>query len=529
MFVPLTPLEFRQRAVNYFHDRTGVVDGDKRFTYGEFDDRVNKLANALQVLGVEPGKVVSFVNFNTHHLLEAYFAVPQVGGILNPINLRLAPSEIGFILNHAQADVLFFHHAFLPMIEKLRPHLPRVRHYVIIESPEPPVWAHCYEGILAEASSAYEVDLNSIDENAVAEIFYTSGTTGNPKGVELTHRTLYLHALNAIAALKLDDSDALVHIVPLFHINGWGTPQFLTAVGGKHVMLRKIDPGLILQLTQDEKVTRLFGVPAVFNAMINYPGVEKYDLSTLREIVIGGAPAPESLLHTLEDKFHVRAFSGYGLTETTPIITLAYPKHDLEKTEELRRHYQSRTGLPIVGVRLRVVHENGEDVRPDGQDIGEIIVRSNVVMNGYLHNPEATKEAIVDGWFHTGDMAVLDDEGYVLIVDRKKDIIISGGENISSAEVENAIYSHPAVFECAVVAAPDEQWGEVPAAIVVLKPGMTLTAEELIGYLRERIAHFKVPKIVEFRTELPKGGTGKILKRELREPFWEGYEKRVHG
>ncbi len=529
MLVPLTPLEFRQRAVAYYSDRVGIVDGDKRFTYGEFDERVNKLANALQVLGVELGKTVSFIDFNTYHLLEAYFAVPQVGAILNPINIRLAPSEIGFILNHAQTDVLFFHYAFLPMVEKLRSHLPKVRHYVVIESPEPPTWAHCYEGLLAEAPGSYTVDLDSIDENAVAEIFYTSGTTGNPKGVELTHRTLYLHALNAIAGLKLDDHDALVHIVPLFHINGWGTPQFLTAVGGKHVMLRKIDPGLILQLTQDERVTRLFGVPAVFNAIISYPDFDKYDLSSLEEVIIGGAPSPEPLLQALEDKLGVTALSGYGLTETTPILTLAYPKHYLQDTEEQRRYYQSRTGLPIVGIRLRVVDANENDVKPDGKEIGEIVVRSNVVMKGYLHNPGATKEAIVNGWFHTGDMAVVDKEGYVLIVDRKKDIIISGGENISSAEVENVIYSHPAVFECAVVSAPDEQWGEVPVAIVVLKPGVSLTAEELMAYLRDRIAHFKVPKIVEFRSELPKGGTGKILKRELREPFWEGYEKRVHG
>ncbi len=530
MFVPLTPLEFRERAVKYYGKKVGVVDVPKRFTYLEFDERINRQANALKLLGVRPGDVVSYVNLNTHHLLEAYYAVPQIGAILNPINIRLAPAEIAYILNHAGTKVLVFHSMFLPLVEKLREQVPGVQHYIIIEpNGEWPEWAHEFEALLSEASPDYDVDLDAIDENTVCELFYTSGTTGPPKGVTLTHRTLYLHALNAIGALSLRDTDTLLHIVPLFHVNGWGTPQFLTAVGGKHVMLRKVDPTLILQLAQDEKVTRLFGVPTVFNAMVNHPDVKKYDLSHLKEIIIGGAPAPAALLAKLEDLFGVKAFSGYGLTETSPILTLAYVKDYLDTDVETRRYYEARTGIPVVGVRLRVVDNEGRDVAWNNQDIGEIIVRSNVVMEGYLKDPDATAEAIKDGWFHTGDMAVVDEEGYVLIVDRKKDIIISGGENISSVEVENALYAHPAVYECAVIGVPDEKWGEVPLALVVLKPGMSATEEELIQFLRDRIAHYKVPKRIEFRSELPKGGTGKILKRELREPYWRGYEKRVHG
>ncbi len=530
MFVPLTPLEFRQRAVTYYGKKEGVVDVPKRFTYLEFDERINRQANALKLLGVRPGDVVSYFNLNTHHLLEAYYAVPQIGAILNPINVRLAPSEVAYILNHAGTKVLIFHSLFLPLIESLRPQVPGIQHYVIIEPGESwPDWAHEFEGLLAEADPHADVDLDAIDENAVAELFYTSGTTGRPKGVTLTHRTLYLHALNAIGALSLRDTDTLLHIVPLFHVNGWGTPQFLTAVGGKHVMLRKVDPTLILQLTQEEKVTRLFGVPTVFNAMVNHPDVHQYHLDNLREVIIGGAPAPAALLSKLEDIFGVRAFSGYGLTETSPILTLAYPKDYLDTDADTRRRYQARTGIPILGVRLRVVDNEGKDVAWNNQEVGEIVVRSNVVLKEYLKDPDATTETIVDGWFHTGDMATVDEEGYVLIVDRKKDIIISGGENISSVEVENALYAHPSVYECAVIGVPDEQWGEVPLALVVLKPGMQATEEELIQFLREHIAHYKVPKHIEFRSELPKGGTGKILKRALREPYWRGYEKRVHG
>ena len=528
MNVPLTPLEFRQRAATLFGSKIGVVDGQKRFTYGEYDQRINRFANALTHLGIGQGDVVSFITYNSHQLLEAYYAVPQIEGVLNPVNIRLTHHEIEYILNHAEARVLCFHQDFLPMVETMRDKLPRVNHYIILEPGDKPNWTFEYEALLEEASPDAEIDLDGVDEDAVVELFYTSGTTGTPKGVAITNRTIYIHTLSAILGFRVGDEDTLLHVVPLFHVNGWGTPQFLTAVGGKHVMLRKVDFGKMLRLIEGEKVTKILGVPTIFNGLLHHPELKKYDLSSLEEFVIGGAPSPLSLIEAIESEIGCRAYVGYGLTETTPFITIARPKHHLKRDRVTQQSYQVKTGLPNVGVRLRVVDADGSDVPPDEKSVGEIVVRGNHVMHGYLKDQEATDAVIVDGWFHTGDMAVVDEEGYITIVDRKKDIIISGGENISSVEIEKVIQNHPAVFEAVVIGVPHEKWGEVPKALVVLKPGAIATEDEIISFAREHLTHYKAPKSVEFRDEIPKGGTGKILKRELREPYWESFDKRIN-
>jgi fatty-acyl-CoA synthase len=527
MFVPLTPLEFRQRAVAYFRNKIGIVDGELRFTYGEFDQRINRFANGLKGLGVDEGDVVSYITYNSHQLLEAYYAVPQIAGVLNPINIRLSHQEISYILNHAECKVLCFHADFLPLVERIREELKTVKHYLILEPQNIPGWAVDYEDLLKKNSPQADIDLDSIDENAVVELFYTSGTTGPSKGVAVTNRTLYIHTLTAIIGFDVSDRDVLLHVVPLFHVNGWGTPQFLTAVGGRHVMLRKVDFGEMLRLIEEEKVTKLLGVPTIFNGLLQHPELNKFDLSSLEEVVIGGAPSPLSLIEELESKIGCRAYVGYGLTETTPFITIARPKDYLQENDTTRQSYQVKTGLPLVGVRIRVVDENGKDVPPDEKSIGEIIVRGNQVMKGYLKDQESTDAVIADGWFHTGDMGVIDEEGYYTIVDRKKDIIISGGENISSVEVEKVIQNHPSVFEVVVIGVPDEEWGEVPKALIVLKPGKTATQEEIITHVRKHLAGYKAPKSVEFWDEFPKGGTGKILKRDIRAPFWEGRQKKI--
>lgn len=528
MNVPLNPLEFRQRAVSLFGQKVGVVDGLLRFTYQEYGERVNKFANALQKLDIKKGEVVSFLTYNSHQLLESYYAVPQIGAVLNPINIRLSPSEIEYIINHAETRVLCFHKDFYPCIEAIRENLTEVKHFIIIESEEVVDWALPFENLLEEASPEAEINLDDIDENAVVELFYTSGTTGQQKGVAITNRSLYIHTLTAIPGFQVTDKDTLLHVVPLFHVNGWGTPQFLTAVGGKHVMLRKIDFGEILRLIEAERVTKLLGVPTIFNGMLQHPDLNKYDLSSLKEVIIGGAPSPYALIEALEEKIGCRAYVGYGLTETSPFITIARPKKHLKSDTNSRRALQTKTGLPLVGVRIRVVDDKGDDVAPDEKSIGEIIVRGNQVMDGYLKDREATESVIVNGWLHTGDMGVVDSEGYITIVDRKKDIIISGGENISSVEVEKVIQNHPGVFEVVVIGIPDEKWGEVSKALVVLKPGEKATEEELIEFVRSHLAHYKAPKSVEFYKEFPKGGTGKILKRNLREPYWEKYEKKIN-
>jgi fatty-acyl-CoA synthase len=293
-------------------------------------------------------------------------------------------------------------------------------------------------------------------------------------------------------------------------------------------MLRKVDFGEMLRLIEQERVTKILGVPTIFNGLLHHPDLKKYDLSSLQEVVIGGAPSPLSLIEAIEAELDCRAYGGYGLTETTPFITIARPKHHLEKDRLTQQAIQVKTGLPNVGVRMRVVDADGNDVPPDDKSMGEIVVRGNHVMHGYLKDQEATDEVVVDGWFHTGDMAVVDNEGYITIVDRKKDIIISGGENISSVEVEKVILDHPAVFETVVIGVPHGKWGEVPKALVVLKPAAVATEEEIISFVREHLAHYKAPKSIEFTDEFPKGGTGKILKRELREPYWESFDKRIH-
>ncbi len=447
MNVPLNPQEFRQRAVKLYGRKIGIVDGDLRFTYQEFDKRVNRFANCLIKLGLRKEEVVSFLTYNSHQLLESYYAVPQVGAILNPINFRLSPLEITYILNHAETRVLCFHKDFYPLVKTIRANLSHVEHFIVLESKETLEWAHHYETLLEECSPESEIDLDNIDEDAVVELFYTSGTTGQLKGVAITNRSLYIHTLTAIAGFQATDRDNLLHVVPLFHVNGWGTPQFLTAVGGRHVMLRKVDFEEMLRLIEVEKITKILGVPTIFNGLLQHPSLADYDLSSLEECVLGGAPSPLSLIEEIEKVLGCRAYVGYGLTETSPFIVIARPKDYLLDESTTRQSYQAKTGLPLVGVRIRVVDDQDVDVPADEKTIGEIIVRGNQVMDGYFKDQEATDEVIVDGWLHTGDMAVVDDEGYITIVDRKKDIIISGGENISSVEVEKVIQDHPAVLK----------------------------------------------------------------------------------
>lgn len=527
MFVPLIPLEFRDRAEKLFGGKIGVIDGEKQFTYTQFAERTHRLANALRNLGLQKSDRVSFLISNTHQLLEAYFGVLEAGCILNPINIRLSAAEIGYILNHSGSRALFFHADFQPLVAKLKGSLPAIDFFVSVEGEQGDIAGYEYEALLASASAEYHAP--TLDENDIAELFYTSGTTGKPKGAAITHRALYLHAFNVAIGMRFSDEDVVLHIVPLFHVNGWGTPQFVTMIGGTHVMLRKVDPALLLDAIQRHRITRLFGVPTVFNILLSHPTFEQYDLSSLRAINLGGAPAAPTLVKAIQERFKCNCFVGYGLTETSPILTCAWHKAHLADDPPAQKIMrESKTGYPLPGIRLRVVNGEGKDVAPDGEEMGEIIVQSNTVMEGYFCDPAATAQALREGWFHTGDMATMDEEGYVLIRDRSKDIIISGGENISSVEIENCLYAYPKVFECAVIAVPDEKWGEVAKAIIVLKPGVSATTAEIDAHCRAQLAHYKVPKSIEFRDTLPKGGTGKILKSTLREAYWHGRTARVN-
>jgi fatty-acyl-CoA synthase len=523
MRVPLSVLEFRDRAAAFFGEVEAIVDGDRRFTYAQYAERTHRLANALRQMGIRPGDRVSFMSYNSHQLLEGYYGVLEAGAVLNPLNIRLAPAEIGYIVGHAGSSAVFYHADFEPMVTALRPSLPAELRWMRMEGPDDE-----YEAFLADAPATY--DPPEVDEDAMAELFYTSGTTGRPKGVVLTHRNLHLHAIYAALVLRMTDADTILHVVPLFHVNGWGAPHWMTMVGGRHVMLRKFDPGTLLKLVAAERVTHLLAVPTIFNALVNHPERSNIDLGSLKEAIIGGAPASPTLVEAIERELGCTAIVGYGLSETSPVLAIARPRVHLTAAEpaEMAARRKAMTGYAMAGADMRVVDADGAVVRADGEQIGEVVVRSNVVMEGYYRDPEGTAEKIADGWFHTGDMAVMDDQGYILIKDRSKDIIIRGGENISSVEIENAILSHPTVLECAVIAAPDERWGEVPVALVVLKDGANATPQDLRRHVRAQLADFKVPRTIDFRETLPKGGTGKILKAELREPFWEGREKRVN-
>jgi fatty-acyl-CoA synthase len=527
MFVPLTPLSFKRRAVTLYGHKVGVVDGDRRFTYAEFGERTQRLANALLDRGLEREGRVAFLSYNSYPLLEGYFGVLEAGGILLPINIRLSTGEIAYILDNAGVSFVFADRDFAPIVQAILPKLERRPSIVWLTGCPEGADEPLYDDLLNAASPSPPPEV-AFDENDVAELFYTSGTTGRPKGVMLTYRNLTLHALYCLATLPVTDRDVQLHTIPLFHVNGWGTPQYLTAVGGTHVMMRRFDPGEVLRLVEQEGATRFLAVPTMLNMILNHPDFGKYDLSTLEIVTLGGSPAPPEMIRRAEEMIGCKVLAGYGLSETTPVLTGALDKVTLHETEDERVERQSSAGMPGLGVELRLAGPDGQSLPWDNQAIGEIAVRSNVVMKGYWRDPAATEAVIRDGWFHTGDVATIDPEGYVHIVDRAKDIIISGGENISSVEIEKVIFEHPAVLESAVIPVPDERWGEVPLALVALKPGQTATEEEILAFCEARLARFKVPKTVEFRDTLPKGGTGKILKRELREPYWQALGRRVH-
>lgn len=525
MNIPLTPIRFLRYAEQQYPQRTAVVCGKEQFTYAQFADRVSRLAGALRKAGVQAGDRVAFLSTNCHRLLEAYYGVIEAGAVLLPLNIRLAPQELAYILNDAGARVLFLQAHFLPLVETFRSQLSAVKSFYSLDGAVEEGWlsVQSYEALISDAPP-HRADITQVDENALAELFYTSGTSAEPKGVMLTHRNVYLHALNASMALHTEKDSVELHTIPLFHANGWGVAHFLTLLGGKHVMIQRFDPPEVFRLIETERVHFCSLVPAMAIALVNCPERQKYDLSSLKRITIGGAASTPTLVREVEEKLGCTCISGYGLTETSPVLSLSVAKPGICWEGEQRLIGQAMTGYAIPGVELRVVDANDQDVPSDGHSIGEIIARGDGIMNGYWRQPEATAQALRGGWFHTGDMATWNEDGYILIVDRKKDIIVSGGENISSLEVETTLLSHPALLEAAVIPVPDDKWGEVPKALVVLKPNAQAGEIELIEHCRLHLAHYKCPCSVEFLESLPRTGTGKVLKRELRKKYWHGRE-----
>jgi fatty-acyl-CoA synthase len=530
MNIPLTPLRFLRYAVQQYPRRTAIVCNDERFTYAQMAERVSRLAGALRQAGIQPGDRVAFLSSNCHRLLEAYYGVLEAGAVLLPLNIRLTPAELGYILKDSGASALFIEKQFLPVAEAFRKDIPTVKFFCQLDGVPEASWLSLtnYDALLA-AATPHLADISTVDETSLAELFYTSGTSANPKGVMLTHRNIYLHALHVCLGLQIERAAVELHTIPLFHANGWGVAHFLTLLGGRHVMIQRFDPKEIFRLIEKEGVHSLSLVPIMATALVNCPERPNYNLTTLRRVTIGGAASSPTLIREVEQKLGCECFSGYGLTETSPTLSVSPMKSGMDWQGEQRFIGQAMTGYAIPGVDLRVVDPNDNDVPHDGQSIGEIIVRGDGVMEGYWRQPEASAEALRGGWFHTGDMATLNEDGYALIVDRKKDIIVSGGENISSLELEKAILAHPAVLEVGVIPVPDAKWGEVPKALVVLKPNAAATEPELIEFCRARLAHYKCPRSFEFVDSLPKTGTGKILKKDIRKKYWQGQDTMRQG
>jgi fatty-acyl-CoA synthase len=525
MQVPLLVTDFLRRAAALYPGKLAIIDGENRYTYADFQRRVHQLSQALLGLGLAPGDRVCMLSPNSHFFLESFYATSQIGVILVPLNYRLAASDHEYILNHAGVRAVLVDWEYTAVVDAIRPKLTAVEHWIVAKDrgETPAGWTDWEEWIGAEpATPPARVE---IDENDLVSLNYTSGTTARPKGVMLTHRNAYINAYSMIAHLGVRHDDVELWTLPMFHCNGWGGVYALTGVGGTHVVLRAIDGKAIFDLIEHEHVTFACMAPAVLRAVLDYPDRERHEITTRPRFTVAGAPPPAAFIERLERELGWEFLQIYGLTETAPLLTISVPDHQTEASDWSRR---SRAGVPCIGVEIRVVDDEGHDVPKDGSTVGEVCARSNVVFAGYWEQPEQTDAAIIDGWFHTGDLGVWDEFENVNIVDRKKDVIISGGENISSPEIEDTLYQHDAVLECAVIGVPHEKWGETPKALVVLRAGQRADESELIAFCRERLAHFKCPTSVELVDELPRTATGKLQKFKLRERYWSHSERRVN-
>jgi fatty-acyl-CoA synthase len=524
----LSPLMFLERSAHVYHDKVGVVDGERRITYGEFAARVYRLASALRAAGIEKGDRVALLAYNSDEALEAHFGVPQIGGVLVAINIRLSADETGYILQHCGAKAIIAHPDFASLIAPGRA-ASKLETLIWVDS-EPADAALrglTYERFIA-GGSPEPFNLGIDDEEAPISINYTSGTTGRPKGVVYTHRGAYLNALGEVYHSGLTGESVYLWTLPMFHCNGWCYTWGVTAVGARHIALPKVEPKAIFELIEREQVSHLCGAPTVLVMLASETPSKGYKFPRPLRIVTAGAPPPPTVIERIESMGAVLTHA-YGLTETYGPHTVSEWKPEWNgKSAEERSRLKARQGVGFIHApELRVVDDHMNDVPADATTMGEVVMRGNNVMHGYFNDKTATDKAFRGGWFHSGDLGVMHPDGYIELRDRSKDIIISGGENISTIEVERAIYAHPAVLEAAVVGVPDEKWGEVPKAFVTLKPGESATAEDIIAFCREKIARFKAPKTVEFGP-LPKTSTGKVQKFKLRDKEWAGREKRIN-
>jgi len=519
MEYPLTLQQLLFRNQRLFGNKQVIsrtADGIHRYSYGEYGERVARLANALRRLDVGAGDRVATLAWNTYRHLELYYAVPCMGAVLHTVNIRLSPEQIAYIINDAGDSVLAIDRELLPLLDAVRPQLTTVKRVIVMGGNE---GGHDYEELLAEASP--EFAWPEIDERDAAGICYSSGTTGSPKGVVYSHRAVYLHSMGlaTVDSLALSEGDRVLPVVPMFHVNAWGLPHASVGLGAELIMPGPAPtPKDILELIQDEAATVAAGVPTVWLAALDVARGGGYDLSSLREMVCGGSAAPQSLIEAWEKEIGVPFLHAWGMTETAPVATVCRVKTSLQDVDDDEMYaIKAKQGLPVLGVDLSIVDDAGQELPWDGTTSGEIVVRGPWVTAGYFHDD--APDRFIDGWFRTGDVATIDANGYVRIVDRTKDLVKSGGEWISSVELENAIMGLPAVAEAAVIAVPNARWGERPLALVVRRPGADLTEEEVLEHLRGRVARFAVPDTVEFVDEIPKTGVGKFDKKKLRQVY----------
>ena len=514
----LTPLSFLRRSACVFPEKTAVVHGDRRYTYREFEERVHRLANRLRDAGLRKGDRVAFLAPNIPALLEAHFAVPAAGCVLVPINTRLTPPEVAHIAAHSGTRLLFVDAELQHLVHSVE----GVQTVRIDDTGQP---GDPYEDYLASGSPEAPPLLLEDEEETIA-INYTSGTTGQPKGAMYSHRGAFLNALGVATAMEMTSRSVYLWILPMFHCDGWCFPWGVTAMAGTHVCLRKVDPVRIWDLLDAEHVTHYCAAPTVQIGLVNHEGAHR--LGGEVTTAIGGAPPSPTLLGQFQD-LNIRPIHLYGLTESYgPTSICAWHEEWLDMPVEEQAQMLARQGQAHVTSHLvRVVDKEMIDVSRDGETLGEIVIRGNTVMKGYLDDEEGTAAAFAGGWYHSGDVAAWHPDGYIEIRDRSKDVIISGGENISSIEVEQTVDQHPAVLEVAVIAIPDEKWGERPKAFVALRPGKTATEQEIIEFCKSRIARYKAPAAVEILDELPKTSTGKVQKFVLRDKEWADHDKRV--
>jgi fatty-acyl-CoA synthase len=515
----MTPVDLLARAAYVYPEKEAVVHGERRYTYAEFAERAWRLANALRSAGLQKGDRVATLLPNCPAMLEAHFGVPAAGGILVTVNTRLSGGEVEYILRHSGTSTLLLDAELAELVAGAD--LDGIR---VIRVDDTGLPGDPYEDFLATGSASQPVSLLEDEEEPIS-INYTSGTTGRPKGVQYTYRGAYLNALNQALVTGLSGETVFLWLQPMFHCNGWCFPWAVTAVAGRHVIIRKVDPELIWELVDTEGVTNFNGAPTVQLMIINHPRAHRVEPPIT--VVVAAAPPSPTLFARMDD-LNLRVVHVYGLTETYGPITVCPEQESwrhLPAGELATLRARQGQASPVADL-VRVVDEDGRDVARDGETMGEVVMRGNILMTGYFDDPDATAEAFRGGWFHSGDLAVWHPDGNVELRDRGKDIIISGGENISSIEVEQIICAHPAVLECAVVAVPDEHWGERPKAFVTLNDGAAVTAEEIVAFARERLAHYKCPDRVEFGP-LPKTSTGKVQKYVLRDREWTGRDTRI--